>query len=95
MNAIATVVPAVAFVGAQQINRAIEAIQVRGKELDEADLTSALDLTTPMRSASDDEGIACVCNRFDEAADAVNLLIDAGFSADLIQGCSDKWVPYA
>lgn len=36
MNAIATVVPAVAFVGVQQINRAIDAIQVRGKELDEA-----------------------------------------------------------
>lgn len=64
-------------------------------DLDLADLTSALDLTTPMRSTADDEGIACVCNRFDEAADAVNLLIDAGFSADLIQGCSDKWVPYA
>ena len=53
MNAIATVAPTVAFVGAQQINRAIDAIQVRGKELDEAIQLTGLSILHHIETCGD------------------------------------------
>lgn len=53
MNAIATVAPAVAFVGAAQINRAIDAIEVRGKELDEAIQMTGLSILHHIETCGD------------------------------------------
>lgn len=53
MNAIATVAAPVAFVGAAQINRAIDAIQVRGKELDEAIQITGLSILHHIETCGD------------------------------------------
>lgn len=53
MNAIATVAAPVAFVGAAQINRAIDAIQVRGKELDEAIQMTGLSILHHIETCGD------------------------------------------
>lgn len=53
MNTVATVAAPVAFVGAAQINRAIDAIQVRGKELDEAIQMTGLSILHHIETCGD------------------------------------------